>query len=107
MWKKRPKTMTTTTETKGEREDVDVKHVGIGSDDTDGTLVTYGTGFTLSGKFQAVAVRCEVTFPTVAARYKSTMKIAMDAAEGQLAQQLPHAQKLLARLIKMRETRGG
>ena len=106
MWKKR-ENLRESTETKGVREDVQAKDTGIGVADTDGTSVTYATGFLLSGGYQSVTVRCEVTLPTVVGRVSKTQERAVKLAEDHLASRLPDSQKLLKQLIKLSKSMGG
>lgn len=105
MWKKQ--SLRESVETKGVREDVQTKDTGLGVAETDGTTVTYATGFLLSGGYQSVTVRCEVALPTTVSGIKKTQRRAVEIAEEHLAGRLPESQKLLKQLIKLSKSMGG
>lgn len=95
------------TETKGAREDIQTKDFGAGSAKTDGTVATYGTGYTLSGHFQAVNVRVEVSLPTTLTKLDVTMKKAIKMAEHYAAKRVKPSKQLLNELITLRKSQGG
>lgn len=68
--------------------------------ETDGTIVSYGTGFKMSGKYQAVDVHVGIQLPTRVTHIKQAYAEAIDIAEEQVASRIPEMRKLLNHLVK-------